>query len=67
MATAEDFASTTDFALAASPASSHATGQQHASRTTAFLVAGLVGEALVPWSVIWLSDVFAFDIPAWSQ
>jgi hypothetical protein len=30
------------------------------------LCAGLAIEAILPWVVIWLSDVFLFDIPAWS-
>jgi len=30
------------------------------------LCAGLALEAILPWAVIWLSDVFLFDIPAWS-
>jgi hypothetical protein len=30
------------------------------------LLAGLVAEVVVPWAVIWLSDVLFFDVPAWS-
>jgi hypothetical protein len=28
---------------------------------------GLALEVALPWAVIWLSDVFLFDIPAWSR
>jgi hypothetical protein len=28
---------------------------------------GLVAEIALPWAVIWLSDIFFFDIPAWSR
>jgi hypothetical protein len=31
------------------------------------LLAGLAAEIILPWAVLWLSDVFFFDIPAWSQ
>jgi hypothetical protein len=27
---------------------------------------GLAGEVIVPWSVIWLSDVLLFDVPTWA-
>jgi hypothetical protein len=30
------------------------------------LLAGLAAEVVVPWAVIWLSNVLIFDIPAWS-
>jgi hypothetical protein len=30
------------------------------------LCIGLTAEAVLPWSVIWLSDTFLFDIPGWS-
>jgi hypothetical protein len=35
--------------------------------TTVILFTGLVAEVIVPWAVIWLSDLFFFDVPAWSQ
>ena len=28
---------------------------------------GLAAEVILPWALIWLSDTFFFDIPAWSQ
>jgi hypothetical protein len=28
---------------------------------------GLAAELALPWAVIWLSDIFFFDIPAWSR
>jgi hypothetical protein len=31
------------------------------------LLTGLAAEMILPWVVLWLSDVFFFDIPAWSQ
>jgi hypothetical protein len=31
------------------------------------LSAGLALEAILPWVVLWLSDVFFFDTPAWSR
>jgi hypothetical protein len=31
------------------------------------LCAGLALEAILPWAVIWLSDMFVFDTPAWSR
>jgi hypothetical protein len=27
---------------------------------------GLIAEFILPWAVIWLSDMFFFDIPGWS-
>lgn len=42
-------------------------GQQQGSQVTPFLVAGLVGEVIVPWGVVWLSDMLGFDVPAWSE
>jgi hypothetical protein len=27
---------------------------------------GLMVESILPWSLIWLSDVFFFDVPGWS-
>jgi membrane protein implicated in regulation of membrane protease activity len=27
---------------------------------------GLMAEFIIPWAVIWLSDMFFFDIPGWS-
>jgi hypothetical protein len=27
---------------------------------------GLMAEFILPWAVIWLSDMFFFDIPGWS-
>jgi len=28
--------------------------------------AGLAAEVILPWSIIWLSDIYMFDIPGWS-
>jgi hypothetical protein len=28
--------------------------------------AGLMAEFILPWAIIWFSDIFFFDIPAWS-
>ena len=36
------------------------------SPTITILVAGLILEVALPWAVMWLSDVFCFDIPGWS-
>jgi hypothetical protein len=30
------------------------------------LSAGLAAAVILPWAVIWLSDIFFFDVPAWS-
>jgi hypothetical protein len=27
---------------------------------------GLTAEFILPWAAIWLSNIFLFDIPAWS-
>jgi hypothetical protein len=27
---------------------------------------GLIAEFLLPWAVVWLSDMFFFDIPGWA-
>lgn len=31
------------------------------------LFTGMVAEVILPWAVIWLSDMFFFDVPVWSQ
>ena len=41
--------------------------EQQAGAVTAILGVGLALEALVPWAMIWLSDAFVFDVPAWSR
>jgi hypothetical protein len=28
---------------------------------------GMAAEVILPWILIWISDVFLFDVPAWSQ
>lgn len=38
-----------------------------ANPTLVILGIGLVAELVVPWAVIWLSDMFVFDIPDWSR
>jgi hypothetical protein len=38
-------------------------------RTSPIIViccAGLMAEVILPWAVIWLSDMFFFEIPGWS-
>ncbi|HTW70435.1 MAG TPA: hypothetical protein VME47_11145 [Acetobacteraceae bacterium] len=39
--------------------------QQPASITALILFFGVAAELIIPWLVIWLSDVFVFDVPAW--
>ena len=34
--------------------------------TIAFLSVFLTIQAALPWILLWLADVFVFDIPAWS-
>lgn len=34
------------------------------SPTITILAAGLIVEVALPWTVMWLSDIFYFDIPA---
>jgi hypothetical protein len=40
--------------------------QRPMSLVALILFFGVAGEVIVPWLVIWLSDVFVFDIPAWA-
>lgn len=54
-----------DFAVDTSPAPSREIGQHRFNQITPFLVAALAGQVIVPLGAIWLSDAFAFDIPAW--
>jgi apolipoprotein N-acyltransferase len=35
------------------------------SATALILFFGVAGELIIPWLVIWLSDAFVFDVPAW--
>lgn len=35
------------------------------SVTALILFLGVAGELVIPWFVIWLSDAFVFDVPAW--
>ena len=65
MAVPEDFTPIADFAVDTSPAPSREIGQPRCNQITPFLVAGLAGQVIVPLGAIWLSDAFAFDIPAW--
>jgi len=39
--------------------------QQPPSVATLILFFGVAGELVIPWLVIWLSDIFVFDVPAW--
>jgi hypothetical protein len=41
--------------------------QEPTDPVTVILFTGLVAEVILPWAVIWLSDMFFFDVPAWSQ
>ena len=34
--------------------------------TLVILFFGVAAELLVPWTVIWLSDLFVFDVPVWA-
>ena len=65
MAVPEDFTPIADFAVDTSPAPSREIGQHRFNQITPFLVAALAGQVIVPLGAIWLSDAFAFDIPAW--
>jgi len=40
--------------------------QQPTDPVTVILSTGMAGEAILPWAVIWLSDIFLFDVPGWS-
>ena len=41
--------------------------QEATDLVVVILFTGLVAEVILPWAVIWLSDMFFFDVPAWSQ
>jgi hypothetical protein len=40
-------------------------GERPISVTTLILFLGVAGELVIPWVVIWLSNVFLFDVPPW--
>jgi hypothetical protein len=41
--------------------------QESSDALTVIVATGLAAAAIVPWAVIWVSDLFFFDVPAWSQ
>jgi hypothetical protein len=43
----------------------HRPGREPIDPVVVILCIGLAAELILPWAVIWLSDVFVFDIPAW--
>ena len=48
------------------PAMDRARGEP-AGVAALILCVGLALEAILPWAMIWLSDVFVFNTPAWSR
>ena len=34
--------------------------------TSVVVCTGLMAQLILPWAAIWLSDIFFFDVPAWS-
>ena len=40
--------------------------REQTNRIIVIFCAGLMAEFILPWAVIWFSDIFFFDIPAWS-
>jgi hypothetical protein len=45
----------------------HQTAQERTDSITVILSMGLAAAAILPWAVIWVSDLLFFDVPAWSQ
>ena len=41
--------------------------QQPTDPITVIVSTGLAVAVILPWAVIWVSDLFFFDVPAWSQ
>jgi hypothetical protein len=40
--------------------------QEPTDPVTVILSTGLAAEVIVPWAVVWLSDILLFDFPTWS-
>lgn len=45
----------------------HQAGIQQPGPEIAIVGIGMAAEMILPWILIWISDVFLFDVPAWSQ
>ena len=43
------------------------TAQEPTDPIIVIVATGLAAAVIVPWAVIWFSDLFFFDVPAWSQ
>ncbi len=43
------------------------TAQDRTDPLTVIVATGLAAGVIVPWAVIWVSDLLFFDVPAWSQ
>ena len=43
------------------------TAQDRTDPITVIVATGLAAGVIVPWAVIWVSDLLFFDAPAWSQ
>jgi hypothetical protein len=43
------------------------TAQDRTDPITVIVATGLAAGVIVPWAVIWVSDLLFFDVPAWSQ
>jgi hypothetical protein len=43
------------------------TAQERTDPLTVIVATGLAAGVIVPWAVIWVSDLLFFDVPAWSQ
>ena len=43
------------------------TAQESTDPITVIVATGLAVGVIVPWAVIWVSDLLFFDVPAWSQ
>ena len=43
------------------------TAQGRTDPITVIVSTGLAAGVVVPWAVIWVSDLFFFDVPAWSR
>lgn len=45
----------------------HRATEEPTDPVTVILSIGLAAEVILPWAVIWLSDLFFFDVPVWSH
>ena len=43
------------------------TAQDRTDPISVIVATGLAAGVVVPWAVIWVSDLLFFDVPAWSQ